>query len=120
MPSSQQTACTDVLTSRLETLLLRPLLFAQFVGLGYHCFLTKRIQDVKKGLAQKSTEKKTKEELNLEEKLLAWLGQHSLIQILDWFRCVDYVATTGNDSASKWTTETTKRDQLFLKLLGVS
>ena len=37
--------------------------FAQFVGLGYHCFLTKRIQDVKKGLAQKSTEKKTKEEL---------------------------------------------------------
>ena len=56
----------------------------------------------------------------LEEKLLAWLDQHSLIQILDWFRCVDYVATTGNDSASKWTTETTKRDQLFLKLLGVS
>ena len=94
--------------------------FAQFVGLGYHCFLTKRIQDVKKGLAQKSTEKKTKEELNLEEKLLAWLDQHSLIQILDWFRCVDYVATTGNDSASKWATETTKRDQLFLKLLGVS
>lgn len=73
-----------------------------------------------KGLAQKSTEKKTKEELNLEEKLLAWLDQHSLIQILDWFRCVDYVATTGNDSASKWATETTKRDQLFLKLLGVS
>ena len=31
-----------------------------------------------------------------------------------------YVATTGNDSASKWATETTKRDQLFLKLLGVS
>lgn len=60
------------------------------------------------------------EELNLEEKLLAWLDQHSLIQILDWFRCVDYVATTGNDSASKWTTETTKRNQLFLKLLGVS
>ena len=94
--------------------------FAQFVGLGYHCFLTKRIQDVKKGLAQKSTEKKTKEELNLEEKLLAWLDQHSLIQILDWFRCVDYVATTDNDSASKRATETTKRDQLFLKLLGVS
>ena len=56
----------------------------------------------------------------LEEKLLAWLDQHSLIQILDWFRCVDYVAATGNDSASKWTTGTTKRDQLFLKLLGVS
>ena len=27
--------------------------FAQFVGLGYHCFLTKRIQDVKKGACPK-------------------------------------------------------------------
>lgn len=93
--------------------------FAQFVGLGYHCFLAKRILDVKKALSEKETEGKTKEELSLEAKLLAWLNQHSLIQILDWFRCVDYIAATGNASASKWTTETTRRDQLFLKMLGV-
>lgn len=93
--------------------------FAQFVGLGYHCFLAKRILDVKKAPSEKETEGKTKEELSLEAKLLAWLNQHSLIQILDWFRCVDYVAATGNASASKWTTETTRRDQLFLKMLGV-
>ena len=93
--------------------------FAQFVGLGYHCFLAKRILDVKKALSEKETEGKTKEELSLEAKLLAWLNQHSLIQILDWFRCVDYVAATGNASASKWTTETTRRDQLFLQMLGV-
>ena len=93
--------------------------FAQFVGLDYHCFLAKRILDVKKALSEKETEGKTKEELSLEAKLLAWLNQHSLIQILDWFRCVDYVAATGNASASKWTTETTRRDQLFLKMLGV-
>lgn len=93
--------------------------FAQFVGLGYHCFLAKRILDVQKALSEKETEGKTKEELSLEAKLLAWLNQHSLIQILDWFRCVDYVAATGNASASKWTTETTRRDQLFLKMLGV-
>ncbi|MDR3910651.1 MAG: transposase, partial [Sutterella sp.] len=93
--------------------------FAQFVGLGYHCFLAKRILDVKKALSEKETEGKTKEELSLEAKLLAWLNQHSLIQILDWFRCVDYVAATGNASASKWTTETTRRDQLFLKMLDV-
>ena len=93
--------------------------FAQFLGLGYPCFLAKRILDVKKALSEKETEGKTKEELSLEAKLLAWLNQHSLIQILDWFRCVDYVAATGNASASKWTTETTRRDQLFLKMLGV-
>lgn len=57
--------------------------FAQFVGLGYHCFLAKRILDVKKALSEKETEGKTKEELSLEAKLLAWLNQHSLIQILD-------------------------------------
>lgn len=55
--------------------------FAQFVGLGYHCFLAKRILDVKKALSEKETEGKTKEELSLEAKLLAWLNQHSLIQI---------------------------------------
>lgn len=93
--------------------------FAQFVGLGYHCFLAKRILDVKKALSEKETEGKTKEELSLEAKLFAWLNQHSLIQILDWFRCVDYVAATGNASASQWATETTRRDQLFLKMLGV-
>ncbi len=94
--------------------------FAQFIGLGYHCFLTKRVLDVKAQLAEKNKEGKTKKELNLEEKLLSWLEQHSLIQILDWFRCGDYVAATGDAGVSKWTTETTQRDQLFLKMLGVS
>lgn len=94
--------------------------FAQFIGLGYHCFLSKKILDVKALLAEKRVDGKTKEEQNLEGKLLDWLNQNSLIQILDWFRCVDYVNVTGIAGSSKWTTETTKRDRLFLKLLGVN
>ena len=52
-------------------------------------------------------EGKTKQEQDLEEKLRVWLDQHSLIQILDWFRCVDFVAATGEDAAAKWTSEST-------------
>ena len=49
-----------------------------------------------------------------------WLDQHSLNQILDRFRCVDFVAATGEDAAAKWTSEITKRDRLFLEMLGVN
>lgn len=94
--------------------------FAQFIGLGYHCFLTKKILEVKGRLAERNKEGKTKQEQDLEEKLRVWLDQHSLIQILDWFRCVDFVAATGDDAAAKWTSETTQRDKLFLEMLGVS
>ena len=39
---------------------------------------------------------------------------------IDWFRCVDYVVEMGTESVAKRrTTETTRRDQLFLKMLGV-
>ena len=40
------------------------------------------ILDVKAQLAEKNKAGKTKEEPNLEEKLLSWLEQHSQIQIL--------------------------------------
>ena len=64
-------------------------------------------------------EGKTKAELELEEKLRIWLEQRSLVQILDWFRAVDFVRVTGDTSRISWSTETTRRDELFLKLLGV-
>ena len=93
--------------------------FAQFVGLGYHCFLAKRILDVKKALSEKRNRGKDEGGVESRSKA-ARLAQSALAHsILDWFRCVDYVAATGNASASKWTTETTRRDQLFLKMLGV-
>ena len=94
--------------------------FAQFVGLGYHCFLAKKILEVKDRLAERNKEGKTMQEQDLEEKLRVWLDQHSLNQILDRFRCVDFVAATGEDAAAKWTSEITKRDRLFLEMLGVN
>lgn len=93
--------------------------FAQFIGLGYHCFLSKRILDVKAKLRTPDPGK-TQAELDLEKKLLSWLNQRSLVGILDWFKCVDHIAATGGESSTHWTTETTRRDRLFLKMLGVT
>ncbi len=63
---------------------LRGRQFTQFVSLGYHCFLTKKIKEVQAKLRKKEPGK-TKSIIKLEKKLENWLAQRSLAQILDWF-----------------------------------
>jgi hypothetical protein len=60
----------------------------QFVALGYHCFLTKKIEEVhvRRG---KNESGKTKVLVGLEKQLDKWIKQHSLAQILDWFDCIE-------------------------------
>ena len=92
---------------------LRGRQFVQFVGLGYYCFMRKKLLELKEALGK--NKKLSKKELADEENLLKWLDGHSMIQIFDWFDCVERI-----DVGDKhWTTETTLRDQLFLKKLGV-
>jgi hypothetical protein len=90
----------------------------QFVALGYHCYLTKRIGEIKERLG---TEKdgKTKAELDLEVSLKKWLEARSLIQVLEWFDCVKTTSVMTPRGMRRWSTESVKRDQLFLKLLGI-
>lgn len=59
-------------------------MFAQFVALGYRCFVIKKIRAVKT-LLEKEDERKTKERRKLEKGLLNWVKQCSLAQIFDWF-----------------------------------
>lgn len=98
---------------------LRGRQFAQFVGLGYHGFLTKRILDLRAKLGTPEPAK-SKDELGLEMELRSWLEETSLIGILDRFRCIDFITATGGKQSASWTTETTRRDELFLRLLGVT
>ena len=70
---------------------LKGRMFCQFVALGYHSFLTKSINELKARLG-KVAEGKTEAEIDLESNLKRWLDSHSLIQILEWFDCVE---TTG-------------------------
>ncbi|MEA2013123.1 MAG: hypothetical protein U9O87_08640 [Verrucomicrobiota bacterium] len=59
----------------------------QFISLGYHCFLTKKIKEVRDRLG-KNEKGKTKALIKLEKKLDKWLDQRSLSQILDSFDCI--------------------------------
>ncbi len=97
---------------------LRGRQFAQFVSLGYHCFLTKKIKEVRAKLGEEK-DGKTKHIVQLETKLDKWLEQRSLAQILDWFDCVETTTVQTAMGSRRWSTESVARDRLFLKCLGV-
>jgi len=98
---------------------LRGRQFMQFISLGYHCFLTKKIKELQVRLGKNESEK-TKALVKLENKLDKWLGQRSLAQILDWFDCIETTNVQTAMGNYRWSTESVARDQLFLKYLGVA
>ena len=97
---------------------LRGRQFAQFISLGYHCFLTKKIKDMISKLGE-SVAGKTMAQIKLESKLKNWLEQRSLVQILEWFDCIETTNVQTAMGIHRWSTESVARDQLFLKHLGV-
>jgi transposase len=97
---------------------LRGRQFVQFVSLGYHCFLTKKIKEVQARLT-KYEAGKTEALFNLEKKLEKWLAQRSLAQILDWFDCIETTTIKTSMGEYRWSTESVHRDRLFLEYLGV-
>ena len=98
---------------------LRGRQFVQFVSLGYHCFLTKKIREVEARLG-KNEPGKAKALLKLEKKLEKWLAQRSLAQILDWFDCIETTQIKTAMGDYRWSTESVARDRLFLEYLGVA
>lgn len=98
---------------------LRGRQFAQFVALGYHCFLMKKIRSMQERLGKVEAEK-TKATIALEKKLDQWIKQRSLAQILDWFDCIETTRVKTAARSYRWSTESVARDQLFLKYLGVT
>ncbi len=97
---------------------LRGWQFVQFVSLGYHCFLTKKIKEMRTGLGKNKSEKSAAL-VKLENQLDKWLEQRSLAQILDWFDCIETTHVQTAMGNYRWSTESVQRDRLFLKYLGV-
>ena len=95
---------------------LRGRQFVQFVSLGYHCFLVKKIREIRSKLGKNETGK-TKARIELERKLDKWLAQRSLAQILDWFDCIETTNVQTAMGNYRWSTESVSRDRLFLDLL---
>ena len=103
----------------LENYRLRGRQFTQFVSLGYHCFLTKKIKEVQ-AKPGKREPGKTESLISLEKKLENWLAQRSLAQILDWFDCIETTKVQTVMGSYRWSTESVASDRLFLKYLGVN
>ncbi len=97
---------------------LRGRQFVQFVGLGYYCFIAKKIKEVQQKLG-KDKETKSEKRLKLEKQLEKWIENHSFAQIMDWFDCIETTAVNTETVKVRWSTETIERDRLFLELLGV-
>lgn len=91
--------------------------FVQFISASYYCFLSHRINELKLSLG-KEDGVKSQSEIKLEKSLLNWLNNVSISQMLEWFDAV--TLQVKSPYASKHiTAETIKRDELFLRKLGV-
>ncbi|MCF0253633.1 MAG: transposase [Duodenibacillus sp.] len=96
-------------------------MFVQFIALGYYSFFQEKLKELKAGLGEPNgdPEHDLKTNLDAETKLKKWMEQRSLTQILDWFDCKKETVIMTPTARHRWTTESTERDRLFLRRLGV-
>jgi hypothetical protein len=96
-------------------------MIVQFVALSYEDFLRFKIGQMKAELGQKTGDPKhdTKENLKLEVSLKKWLTDTSFSNVLRWFDAYETTKVSTIVANRRWNSETTKRDRLFLKKLGM-
>ena len=97
---------------------LRGRQFVQFISASYYCFLSHRINELKQSLGQDDGVKSASE-IKLEKSLLEWLNNVSISQMLEWFDAVTLQQIKSPYASKRITSETTKRDELFLRKLGI-
>ena len=97
---------------------LRGRQFVQFISDSYYCFLSHRINELKQSLGQDDGVKSASE-IMLEKSLLKWLNNVSISQMLEWFDAVTMQQIKSPYASKRITSETTKRDELFLRKLGI-
>lgn len=123
---SKDKSMTDARRPRVQTSdTLDGRFFCQMMALGYREFLYQRLREVKKQLdAEIKAGQLPEGELKIRRKLRTWLRGSSLQEILEWFDAIELLKLVKPDSYPARTicitTETTKRDELFLRMLGVT
>lgn len=100
---------------------LRGRMFVQFVALCYYEYLVREIQRIKHLLTDsKHIASLNAQERKLDKQLLSWLEHNSIQTVLRWFDTVETVTVTNAIARRRWSAEVTKRDKLFLQLLGLT
>ena len=97
-------------------------MFVQFIAMSYIEELHERLRQIKSnlGIANGDPVHDAKENLDAENELKTWLKKRSLYRTLNWFDANDMVEVSNDIKRVRWNTETVKRDDLFLSLLGVT
>jgi len=96
-------------------------MMVQFIALAYEDYLRYRIGKMKAELGKENGDPvhDTKENLTAEQDLKKWLAGISFSNILRWFDAYETTKVSTKISQYRWGTETTNRDRLFLKKLGM-
>lgn len=96
-------------------------MMVQFVALAYEDYLRYKIGKMKAELGKENGDPQhdTKTNLVAEQNLKKWLTGISFSNILRWFDAYETTKVSKKISQHRWSTETTNRDRLFLKKLGM-
>ena len=97
---------------------LRGRQFVQFVGLCYMSRFRRMVDGIMEGLGE-PRDGATRDRLKLEKSLKGWIKARSTQDIFDWFDCVETTEVQTEAGKFRWSTESIRRDELFLELLGV-
>lgn len=102
-------------------------MFLQMTAMGYTEFFYTKIREIKAEVQKRldALDNPKSEEGKLLTSLRSWLANKSLQEILTWYDCIDVIRFTDRNTdrydklVKKITTETLRRDELFLSLLGM-
>ena len=97
-------------------------LLIQFIALSYEDFLRYKIAIIKENLGKENgdPDHDKKARLEQESSLKKWLQNTSFSNILRWFDAYETTEVSSAVLNRRWNSETTKRDRLFLELLGIT
>ena len=96
-------------------------MFVQFVSLCYYEYFSEQLRKIKLALGNQHKDHiRTKETINLEEKLLRWMENTPVYLQLQWFDTVEEVRVSSELHNKRWNTEVIARDTLYLEKLGVT
>ena len=100
---------------------LRGRMFVQFISLCYYEYFSEQLRKIKPTLGKQNKDNiRTKEMIDLEEKLLSWMENTPVYLQLQWFDTVEEVKVSSELRNKRWNTEVTARDALYLEKLGMS
>ena len=97
---------------------LRGRQFVQFVGLGYLGCFRRMLEEAAEGLGN-PRDGATGDRLKLEKNLKNWLAARSTQDLFDWYDCVETTQVRTEAGRYRWSTESVRRDALFLERLGM-